>query len=178
MSGPPTTLETSSSQQQQASIPQPSASSNPASKSASPAVTQEPKLNYAQVCTVPNLRNGFQIANLRKAVGKATSSSGTSTPASQSAAPISVTSFPAQQNSGASTPAPPGVAMNGTPKPVMPPTGPAAMNGSMSPQHSRASSTASSYRSPAQPLHSAKPSMTAPSPYAAYPAQIPQIPAA
>jgi len=90
-----------------------------------------------------------------------------------------VTPLPVQQGSNGPAPAQPAVAMNGTPKPVMPPTGPAAMNGSMSPQHSRASSTASNYRSPAQqPLHSAKPSMNAPSPYAAYPAQIPQIPGA
>ena len=49
MSGPPTSQETSSSQHQQASITQPTATSNPVSKSASPAVTQEPRLNYAQV---------------------------------------------------------------------------------------------------------------------------------
>lgn len=64
---------------------------------------------------------------------------------------------------------------------VNPPTGPAALNGSMnasSPRnHSRASSGASGYtRPPPTGPHSSKSSMSVPPPYGAYPGQSPRIP--
>src|SRR5579859_5669703 len=143
---------------------------------------QEPKLNYAQVSSSSS-DSGLTFL---QAAGKANTSSGSSTPNNPT---TPTTSVPPAQTSvkppQTSTPQPPpNVAMNplfpnGTAgKPVMPPTGPAALNGSMTPHnHSRASSTTSNYSRSAPPTgpHSQKPSISAPAPYA-YPAQSPRIP--
>jgi hypothetical protein len=55
----------------------------------------------------------------------------------------------------------------------MPPTGPAAMNGSQN--HSRASSTASNYRPGQPPVHSARPSMSGQAQFGMHPAQSPRM---
>lgn len=129
-----------------------------------------------------SLSLSFMLIVMLQAAGKATSSSGTSTPANQqpgSSATTPTSAVPPQQPSTPISNPLSNVSINvsypnGTAKPVAPPTGPSALNGSRN--HSRASSATTPYRAaPPQGPHSSKPSLSGQPAY--YSAQSPRIPA-
>jgi hypothetical protein len=197
MTSTPTTTETTVKQhQRKASASQQPTTSLPLSKSATPAVTQGPKLNYAQVRFNASWKNIMLMSV--QAAGKATTSIA-STPdiQPQPSSTTPTTALPAQQASvkplqtsiEVST-TQPDVAVspslpNGTEKPTMPSTGPAVPTGpaahygmTHSRNHSNAAINASNYRPPQQQgaAHNAKPSVSGQTPLGSYHSQSSNMP--